>query len=90
MYEFIAVPERLVIAALIGFALLLFLIIKGKIHPVISLLITAVFIGLGGGMPPGMVLESINKGIGLTLQGIALLVGLGSMFGAILEVSGGA
>ena len=33
---------------------------------------------------------SVNEGIGNTLKGIALLVGLGSMFGAILEESGGA
>ena len=31
-----------------------------------------------------------EKGLGKTLQGIALLVGLGSMFGGILEASGGA
>ena len=31
-----------------------------------------------------------NESIGNTLKGIALLVGLGSMFGAILEESGGA
>ena len=33
---------------------------------------------------------AVNDGIGNTLKGIALLVGLGSMFGAILETSGGA
>ena len=32
----------------------------------------------------------MNEGIGNTLKGIALLVGLGSMFGAILKESGGA
>src|SRR5699024_9875802 len=33
---------------------------------------------------------TVEKGVGKTLQGIALLIGLGSMFGGILEVSGGA
>ncbi len=37
-----------------------------------------------------MVLTAVNDGIGNTLKGIALLVGLGSMFGAVLEISGGA
>ena len=37
-----------------------------------------------------MISETVEKGVGKTLQGIALLVGLGSMFGGILEVSGGA
>ena len=36
------------------------------------------------------IIGAVNDGIGNTLKGIALLVGLGSMFGAILELSGGA
>ena len=36
------------------------------------------------------IIDSVNDGVGNTLKGIALLVGLGSMFGAILEISGGA
>lgn len=41
-------------------------------------------------MPLSVISETVEKGVGKTLQGIALLVGLGSMFGGILEVSGGA
>ena len=41
-------------------------------------------------MPLEMISDTVEKGVGKTLQGIALLVGLGSMFGGILEVSGGA
>lgn len=41
-------------------------------------------------MPLTMISDTVEKGVGKTLQGIALLVGLGSMFGGILEVSGGA
>ena len=83
-------PARLVIAALVGLALLLVLIIKFKIHAMISILIGAVAIGLIAGMPFGDIVTAVDDGIGNTLKGIALLVGLGSMFGAILEVSGGA
>lgn len=39
-------------------------------------------------MPLEMISDTVEKGVGKTLQGIALLVGLGSMFGGILEVSG--
>lgn len=42
------------------------------------------------GMPFADIISSVNEGIGSTLKGIALLVGLGSMFGSILEISGGA
>lgn len=51
---------------------------------------SAVIIGVGAGMPLSMISETVEKGVGKTLQGIALLVGLGSMFGGILEASGGA
>lgn len=87
---FTADPLRLVIAAAAGIVLLLLLIIKFKLHPVISLLISALFIGLGAGMPVPTLVETVEKGAGETLQGIALLIGLGSLFGGILEVSGGA
>ena len=83
-------PTRLVIAALVGLVLLLVLIIKFKIHAMISILIGAITIGLVAGMPFSEIVLAVNDGIGNTLKGIALLVGLGSMFGAILEASGGA
>ena len=81
---------RLVIAAIIGLALLLVLIIKFKVHAMLSILIGAIAIGLIAGMPFEQIVTAVNDGIGNTLKGIALLVGLGSMFGAILETSGGA
>lgn len=81
---------RLIIAAIIGLALMLVLIIKFKIHAMVSILIGAVTIGIVGGMSFGDIVTAVDDGIGNTLKGIALLVGLGSMFGAILEVSGGA
>ena len=83
-------PTRLVIAALVGFILLLVLIIKFKVHSMVSILIGAITIGLLAGMPFEQIITAVNDGIGNTLKGIALLVGLGSMFGAILETSGGA
>ena len=83
-------PTRLVIAALIGLALLLVLIIKFKIHAMISILVGAITIGIVAGMPFTEIVTAVNDGISNTLKGIALLVGLGSMFGAILEASGGA
>lgn len=56
----------------------------------IAILIGALSIGLMAGMPFEQIITAVNDGIGNTLKGIALLVGLGSMFGAILETSGGA
>ena len=83
-------PTRLVLAALIGLVILLVLIIKFNVQAMIAILIGAISIGLLAGMPTKDIIAAVNDGIGNTLKGIALLVGLGSMFGAILEVSGGA
>ena len=41
-------------------------------------------------MPVPTLVNTVQKGAGETLQGIVLLIGLGSLFGGILEVSGGA
>lgn len=87
---FAADPVRLIAAAVVGIAILLILIIRFKLHPIISMMLSSVIIGVGAGMPLSMISETVEKGVGKTLQGIALLVGLGSMFGGILEASGGA
>ena len=83
-------PARLVTAAVVGLVLLLVLIIKCKIHAMLSILLGAITIGMVAGMPFSEIVSAVNDGISNTLKGIALLVGLGSMFGAILEASGGA
>lgn len=79
-------PGRLVAAAVIGLVLLLVLIIKFKVQAMVAILIGAIAIGLLAGMPYEQIVTAVNDGIGNTLKGIALLVGLGSMFGAILAL----
>ncbi len=81
---------QLILAALAGLAVLLVLIIKFKVPALVAILIGAVVIGLGAGMSAEDIIESVNEGVGNTLKSIALLVGLGSMFGSVLEISGGA
>lgn len=83
-------PSRLVAGALIGLIILLVLIIKFKVQAMVAILVGAISIGIIAGMPLADIVTAVNDGIGNTLKGIALLVGLGSMFGAILEASGGA
>ena len=83
-------PARLIIAAIIGLVILLLLIIRFKLPAMIAILVGAVLIGLGAGMSFDQIVAAVDDGVGNTLKGIALLVGLGSMFGSILEISGGA
>lgn len=82
---FMADPIRLVIAAIVGIALLLALIIKFKLHPVLSMMVSALAIGIGAGMPLDLVADTVTKGVGTTLQNIALLIGLGSMLARFLR-----
>jgi Gnt-I system low-affinity gluconate transporter len=80
---------QLIGAAVAGMALLLFLIIRVKLHAFVALLIGSLVIGVGAGMPFADVLDAVATGVGSTLAAIAVLVGLGAMVGQMLEVSGG-
>lgn len=76
---------------IIAFAIVVqvFLSLK-KVSPFLSLLIVAIMAGLLLGMKPDAVLKSIEKGVGSTLGGLALIICLGAVLGKILEVSGAA
>ena len=71
-------------------ALLLLMVLKLKINAFISLLITAIYVGILAGMPLNEITKSIQDGMGSTLGFVATVVGLGAIFGQILESSGGA
>jgi gluconate transporter len=79
----------LLVAVVAGIGLLLFLILYGKIQAFLALLIASIAVGLMAGMPGLEIIKSIQLGMGNTLGFIAIVVGLGAMFGAILEHSGG-
>lgn len=73
-----------------GIFLLLFLILRLKLPAFIALLISSIVVGLLCGMGTQPILDSVQRGMGSTLSFVAVVVGLGAMFGAILEHSGGA
>lgn len=80
----------LILVAVAGIAGLLFLVIKTKLHAFVALLVVSLLVGIAAGMPLGEVISSIERGMGGTLGFVAIVVGLGAMFGKMLEVSGGA
>jgi Gnt-I system low-affinity gluconate transporter len=82
--------QMLILVALAGIFLLLFLVIKTKLHAFVALLLVSLIVGIAAGMPLGEVVTSIQSGMGGTLGFVAVVVGLGAMFGRMLEVSGGA
>jgi Gnt-I system high-affinity gluconate transporter len=79
--------ELLVILLAIG--LQLFMTYK-KVSPFLSLLFVAIISGFLLGMPTKEILLSIQKGVGSTLGGLALIICLGAILGKILEVGGAA
>jgi len=70
--------------------LLLFMVLKLKISAFISLLITSIYVGIISGMPLNGIIQSIQDGMAGTLGFVATVVGLGAIFGQMLESSGGA
>jgi Gnt-I system low-affinity gluconate transporter len=81
---------KLLIGVLFGMFFLFVLIIRLKIPAFLSLIIASIITALICGMDPSKVMETVKNGMGSTLGFVATIVGLGSIFGGILEKSGGA
>ncbi|WP_406685173.1 GntP family permease [Seonamhaeicola sp. MEBiC1930] len=81
---------NLLLAVFVGIAILLFLILRLKIQAFIALLVASIVVGVMAGMNPNDIIKTMQEGMGGTLGFVAMVVGLGAMFGAILEYSGGA
>ncbi|WP_336049876.1 GntP family permease [Streptomyces sp. CA2R101] len=89
----------LLTVAALGIALLLVLIIKVRLQPFVALLTVSIAVGLAAGLSVTELFGTVQKsdavsmietGMGGILGHIAIIIGLGTMLGAILEVSGGA
>ncbi len=81
---------NLLIAVGVGIVSLLFMILKLRIQAFIALLIVCILVGIIAGLAPEIIMNSIKNGMGGTLGFVATIVGLGALFGAFLENSGGA
>ncbi|MBW8701199.1 Inner membrane permease YgbN [Streptomyces sp. MBT84] len=99
LLAFVHGTAGLLTVAALGIVLLLVLIIKVRLQPFVALLAVSIAVGLGAGLSVtelfGTVQRSdavslIESGMGGTLGHVAIIIGLGTMLGAVLEVSGGA
>ncbi|MGZ4456487.1 MAG: GntP family permease, partial [Nocardioides sp.] len=81
---------QLVIAALLGIALIVVLITKLKLHPFLALTLGALVVGAAAKMPLADTIASYQTGVGATIAGVGILIGLGAMFGRLLADSGAA
>ena len=81
---------RLLIALFVGMAVLIFLIMKTRLHPSLSLVISACVVGIVGGVELASIPGLITSGFGNTLAGIGLVIAFGCMMGQIMEESNSA
>lgn len=79
-----------IIGLMIAVFVLIFLVMRTKVHALIAMLIAACIAGITGGMSLDETLAVITLGFGSTLGSIGMVIGLGVMMGRILEVSGAA
>ncbi len=71
-------------------AVLLFLIMRVRLHAFLSLIVVSLLTALVTGISIPDVVPTVVEGLGTTLGSVALLVALGAILGRLLEISGGA
>ncbi|MDN5717939.1 MAG: GntP family permease [Janibacter sp.] len=73
---------------LIAIALAILLIIRFKVDPVISLIISSVFLGLSAGVGLEDTVTEITGGFGEIMGEVGLLIGFGVLIGSLLQATG--
>src|SRR3954451_21611900 len=81
---------QLVLAAVLGIAVVEVLITWLKVHPFLALILGSAVLGVVAAVPPGDIVTSFQSGVGTTVGGVGLLIALGAMIGGMLAESGGA
>jgi GntP family gluconate:H+ symporter len=81
---------QLILAAVLGIAVVIVLIAWAKWHPFLALVMGSAVMGLVAALGPSKTVASFTTGLGTTVGTIGLLIALGSMIGALLAESGGA
>ncbi|MCW7549709.1 MULTISPECIES: gluconate transporter [Photorhabdus] len=78
----------LVLTAVGSVLLLLFLVMKVRIHAFVALILVSMGAGVFSGMPLDKIAETMQEGMGGTLGFLAIVVALGAMFGKVLHETG--
>lgn len=82
---------QLILAAVLAIAAVVLLIVWGKFHPFIALILgTAVLGAVAFVLPLDVVTSFVVYGLGSTFGSVGLLIALGAMLGKLLADSGGA
>ena len=81
---------QLVVAALVGIALIVALIVWAKLNPFLALMIGSVVLALVAGIPLVDSFVSFTAGFGGTIGSVGVLIALGAVIGQFLVKSGAA
>ncbi|TKR23309.1 gluconate transporter [Cellulomonas hominis] len=81
---------RLIVAAVIGIAVIVALIVWVKLHPFLALMLGAGVLAVAAGLPYVDAFTSFTAGLGTTVAGVGILIALGAIIGKMLIDSGGA
>ncbi len=95
--------QQMLLGLAIGIVVLIFLVLKTKVHAFLSLIICTIITGIIGGMPLANttievngvqktfgIINSITTGFGGTLGSIGIIIGFGVMMGQMFEITGAA
>jgi gluconate:H+ symporter, GntP family len=83
-------PTGLLLLTFFAVVSLIVLIVRFKCNAFVAILIAALVVGLGSGMPLAEVAGKIEAGVGKTLGSLGMIIGLGTILGKLLAESGAA
>ncbi|MFF3065322.1 gluconate:H+ symporter [Oerskovia sp. NPDC057915] len=81
---------QLILAAVVGIATIIVLIVWLKLHPFLSLMIGSAVLAIVAGIDFVSAFVSFSAGLGSTVAGVGVLIALGAIIGKMLIDSGGA
>ena len=80
---------QLLLAAVLGIAVVVLLITVVKMHPFLALILGSGVLGIAAALGAGGTIDSFTKGVGSTVGSVGLLIALGAIIGGLLADSGG-
>lgn len=83
-----AAEYRPLLATFVGVAALLVMILRYRMNAFVALILVSILSAVGAGLSPDAAYDAVTKGVGGTLGFIAVVIGLGAVFGVLLEASG--
>src|SRR3981189_3793366 len=79
-----------ILAAVLSVVALILLVTRFRVHPFLGLLVASLLLGFLGGLVPADIIKNFGKGFGDVMGSVGIIIGLGTMLGGVLVLSGGA